>query len=107
MVDTLSSSIEYKNFDEDRNAEVGYRLPADPYWLAPPQGSIVPLWHDGGAPNYQPKPMICRHVQDPIKAWLRETPMHKRPSQNSLPKALTDANEHHPRIRIFFWQRWR
>ena len=102
MVDTLSSSIEYKNFDEDRNAEVGYRLPADPYWLAPPQGSIVPLWHDGGAPNYQPKPMICRHVQDPIKAWLRETSIHKRPSQNTLPKALTDANEHRSRVRIFF-----
>ncbi len=44
----------------------------DPYWLAPPQGSIVPLWHRGGAPNYQPKPMICKHVQDPIKAWRRE-----------------------------------
>lgn len=101
MVDTLSSSIEYKNFDEDRTAEIGYRLPADPYWLAPPQGSIVPLWHDGGAPNYQPKPMICRHVQDPIKAWLRETPMHKRPSQKGLTKRLADANEDHPRIRIF------
>lgn len=100
MVDTLSSSIEYKNFDEDRSAEVGYRLPADPYWLAPPQGSIVPLWHDGGAPNYQPKPMICRHVQDPIKAWLRETPVHKRPSQKGFTKTA-DANEGRPRIKIF------
>ena len=44
----------------------------DPYWLAPPQGSIVPLWHRGGAPNYQPKPMICKHVEDPIKAWGRQ-----------------------------------
>ncbi|KAL8942508.1 MAG: hypothetical protein Q9216_001609 [Gyalolechia sp. 2 TL-2023] len=101
MVDTLSSSIEYMNFDGDRAAEVGYRLPADPYWLAPPQGSVVPLWHQGGAPNYQPKPMICKHVQDPIKAWHRETPVHKRSSQKGLIKTLADANECRPRIRIF------
>ncbi|KAL9630487.1 MAG: hypothetical protein Q9204_004698, partial [Flavoplaca sp. TL-2023a] len=101
MVDTLSSSIEYMNFDQDRAAEVGFRLPADPYWLAPPQGSLVPLWHEGGAPNYQPKPMICRHVQDPIKAWHRETPAHKRSSQKGLIKTLAEANENRPRIRIF------
>ncbi|KAL8951350.1 MAG: hypothetical protein Q9222_002669 [Ikaeria aurantiellina] len=101
MVDTLSSSLEYMNFDEDRTAELGYRLPADPYWLAPPQGSLVPIWHEGGAPNYQPKPMICRHVQDPIKVWLRETPAHKRSSQKGLIKTLADAHENRPRIRIF------
>ena len=101
MVDTFTSSIEYMNFDKDRTAEVGFRLPADPYWLAPPQGSIVPIWHEGGAPNYQPKPMICRHVQDPIKAWQRETPAHKRSSQKGLIKTMTDAHEGRPRIRIF------
>ncbi|KAL8954820.1 MAG: hypothetical protein Q9183_006915, partial [Haloplaca sp. 2 TL-2023] len=101
MVDTLSSSIEYMNFDQDRTAEKGYRLPADPYWLAPPQGSLVPLWHEGGAPNYQPKPMICRHVQDPIKVWHRETPAHQRSSKKGLIKTLAEANESVPRIRIF------
>lgn len=40
--------------------------------LAPPQGSILPIWHRGGAPNYQLKPIISRHVQDPLKAWQRE-----------------------------------
>lgn len=101
MADTLSSSIKYMDFDSDRTAEVGYRLPADPYWLAPPQGSLVPLWHEGGAPNYQPKPMICRPVQDPIKVWYRETPASKRSSQKGLIKTLADAHESHPRIRIF------
>jgi sulfite reductase alpha subunit-like flavoprotein len=101
MIDTLSSSIEYMNFDDDRKDEVGYRLPADPYWIAPPQGSIVPLWHQGGAPNYQPKPMICRHVQDPVKAWRRETPAQKRSAQKGLIKTLSDAHEARPRIRIF------
>ncbi|KAF1990629.1 hypothetical protein K402DRAFT_410120 [Aulographum hederae CBS 113979] len=101
MIDTLSSSLEYQNFDEDRRDEVGYRLPADPYWIAPPQGSIVPIWHKGGLPNYQPKPMVCRHVQDPVKAWRRETPEHKRSSQKGLMKTLADADEALPRIRIF------
>ncbi|EKG20706.1 Flavodoxin/nitric oxide synthase [Macrophomina phaseolina MS6] len=62
----------YSNFDDEHLRENGFRLPADPYWLAPPQGSLVPLWHRGGSPNYQPKPLICRHVQDPIKAWRRK-----------------------------------
>ena len=72
MTDTLTASMKWCRYDDDFKEENGYRLPADPYWLAPPQGSIVPLWHRGGAPNYQPKPMICKHVQDPIKAWRRE-----------------------------------
>ncbi|KAM3415165.1 hypothetical protein BST61_g10287 [Cercospora zeina] len=73
MSDSLTASSMYCNFDDEHLREKGYRLPANAYWLAPPQGSIVPIWHRGGAPNYQPKPMICRHVQDPIKAWRRET----------------------------------
>lgn len=72
MSDTLSASAAYCQFDDDHERQHGFRLPADPYWLAPPQGSIVPIWHRGGAPNYQPKPMICRHKQDPIRAWRRE-----------------------------------
>lgn len=72
MTDTLTASMKWCQYDDDFKQRNGYRLPADPYWLAPPQGSIVPLWHRGGAPNYQPKPMICKHVQDPIKAWRRE-----------------------------------
>lgn len=71
MSDSLTASTMYCNFDDEHLQEHGFRLPADPYWLAPPQGSLVPLWHRGGAPNYQPKPLICRHVQDPINAWQR------------------------------------
>lgn len=63
----------YCSFDDEHLRKFGFRLPADPYWLAPPQGSIVPLWHRGGSPNYQPKPLIARHVQDPIKHWKRRT----------------------------------
>ncbi|KAL8684985.1 MAG: hypothetical protein Q9218_008039 [Villophora microphyllina] len=74
MSDTLTASMKWSRYDDDFKAKTGYRLPADPYWLAPPQGSIIPLWHRGGAPNYQPKPMISRHVQDPLKAWEREKP---------------------------------
>ncbi|KAI4251801.1 MAG: hypothetical protein LQ352_004647, partial [Teloschistes flavicans] len=72
MSDTLTASMKWCRYDDEFKAKNGYRLPADPYWLAPPQGSIIPVWHRGGAPNYQPKPMICKHVQDPLKAWERE-----------------------------------
>lgn len=72
MSDTLTASMKWCRYDDEFKSRNGFRLPADPYWLAPPQGSIVPVWHRGGAPNYQPKPMICRHVQDPINAWQRE-----------------------------------
>ena len=102
MIDTFTSATEYAKFDEERKDEVGYRLPADPYWLSPPQGSIVPLWHQGGAPNYQPKPMICKHVQDPIKAWRREIPENKRAPQPGLIRTLTEVHESRPRIRIFY-----
>ena len=72
MTDSLTASMKWSRYDDEFRRKNGYRLPADPYWLAPPQGSIIPLWHRGGAPNYQPKPMICKHVQDPLKAWERE-----------------------------------
>ena len=72
MSDTLTASMKWCRFDDEFKAKTGFRLPADPYWLAPPQGSIIPLWHRGGAPNYQPKPMISKHVEDPLKAWERE-----------------------------------
>ncbi|KAH0545408.1 hypothetical protein FGG08_000549 [Glutinoglossum americanum] len=68
---TLAASNDYCRFDEEHVRVHGYRLNADPYWLAPPQGSIVPIWHRGGAPNYQPKPMITRHRFDPVKTWVR------------------------------------
>lgn len=70
--DSLTASMKWCRYDDEFKAKNGFRLPADPYWLAPPQGSIIPAWHRGGAPNYQPKPMISRHVQDPLKAWERE-----------------------------------
>ena len=74
MSDSLTASMKWARYDDEFREKNGFRLPADPYWLAPPQGSIIPLWHRGGAPNYQPKPMICKHVQDPVKAWSREKP---------------------------------
>ncbi|SMQ51195.1 unnamed protein product [Zymoseptoria tritici ST99CH_3D7] len=73
MSDTLSASTMYCNYDDEHFRAKGFRLPSNPYWLAPPQGSIVPIWHRGGAPNYQPSPLICKHVQDPVNAWRRET----------------------------------
>ncbi|PIA90769.1 Nitric oxide synthase-like protein [Cercospora beticola] len=82
MSDSLTASSMYCNFDDEHLREKGYRLPANPYWLAPPQGSIVPIWHRGGAPNYQPTPLICKHVQNPIKAWRRE--VQERSAQTSL-----------------------
>lgn len=72
MSDSLTASIKFQRYDDEYQKKNGYRLPSDPFWVAPPQGSIVPIWHRGAAPNYQPKPMICRHVQDPSKAWKRE-----------------------------------
>ncbi|KAJ3955346.1 hypothetical protein N0V92_008117 [Colletotrichum tropicale] len=72
MSDSLGAAEQFTQFDDEHLMNNGFRLPSDPYWLAPPQGSIIPLWHRGGSPNYQPKPLICRHAQDPIKAWRRE-----------------------------------
>ena len=75
MTESLTASKKWCKFDDDFKEKNGYRLPADPYLLAPPQGSIIPVWHRGGAPNYQRKPMISTHVQDPVKAWRRERHM--------------------------------
>ncbi|KAL8982803.1 MAG: hypothetical protein Q9177_005164 [Variospora cf. flavescens] len=75
MSDSLTASMKWCRYDDEFKAKNGFRLPADPYWLAPPQGAIVPVWHRGGAPCYQPKPMISKHVQDPLKAWERERPI--------------------------------
>lgn len=72
VVDSLTASTNFIEFDDAFKAKNGYRLPSDPYWLAPPQGSILPIWHRGGSPNYQPKPLIAKHVMDPVKAWRRE-----------------------------------
>ncbi|PYH90281.1 nitric-oxide synthase [Aspergillus ellipticus CBS 707.79] len=71
-VGTLAASSDWCHFDDDHAAKNGYRMNSDPYWLSPPQGSIVPVWHRGGAPNYQPKPMICRNRYDPVKSWHRQ-----------------------------------
>ncbi|KAK1532085.1 nitric oxide synthase [Colletotrichum costaricense] len=72
MSDSLGAAEQFAQFDDEHLMNNGFRLPSDPYWLAPPQGSIIPIWHRGGSPNYQPKPLICRHAQDPIKAWRRQ-----------------------------------
>ncbi|KAL0935841.1 nitric oxide synthase [Colletotrichum truncatum] len=72
MSDSLGAAEQFTQFDDEHLMNNGFRLPSDPYWIAPPQGSIIPIWHRGGSPNYQPKPLICRHAQDPIKAWRRE-----------------------------------
>ncbi|KAI9708714.1 MAG: Nitric oxide synthase, brain [Bogoriella megaspora] len=84
MSDTLTASSNYCQFDDDHLKRYGFRLPADPYWLAPPQGSIIPIWHRGGSPHYQPKPMICRHRENPVKAWKRRQIGYDRPSQGSF-----------------------
>ena len=72
MLDSLSASKKYCAFDDEFRRKHGYRLPADAYWISLPQGSLLPIWHRGGSPSYQPKPMIARHAQDPVKAWRRE-----------------------------------
>ncbi|KAK8111875.1 nitric-oxide synthase [Apiospora kogelbergensis] len=87
VIDSLSASELFTSFDDEHLAEHGFRLPSDPYWLAPPQGSIIPVWHRGASPNYQPKPMICHHVQDPIQAWRREN--HQ--NNVSIPKTASLA----------------
>ena len=79
MSDSLTASKKWCQYDDAFREKNGFRLPADPYWLAPPQGSIIPVWHRGGAPNYQPKPMISKHVNDPIKVWAREK--HRWPAE--------------------------
>ncbi|KAL9073915.1 MAG: hypothetical protein Q9157_004561 [Trypethelium eluteriae] len=90
MSDSLTASSNYCQFDDEHFKKHGFRLPADPYWLAPPQGSIVPIWHRGGAPHYQPKPLICRHRGDPVKTWKRRQKNSKSKSRN--PDAETERS---------------
>ena len=70
---SLTASQSWTAFDDQHLREKGYRLNPDPYWISPPQGSVIPLWHRGGAPNYQPKPLIARHKFDPVKVWKRRS----------------------------------
>ncbi|KAK2016650.1 nitric oxide synthase [Colletotrichum eremochloae] len=84
MSDSLGAAEQFAQFDDEHLMNNGFRLPSDPYWLAPPQGSIVPIWHRGGSPNYQPKPLICRHAQDPVKAWRRERQTRATRTRDSL-----------------------
>ena len=87
MTDSLTASKKWYKFGDEFKEKHGYRLPADPYWLAPPQGSIIPVWSRGDAPKYQPKPMILKHVQDPLKAWRRERHIWQLDSEP--PKLMT------------------
>lgn len=104
MSDTLTAATMYTNFDDQHLETHGFRLPADPYWLAPPQGSIVPIWHRGSAPNYQPKPMICRQSRCPVVAWKRQTAAKRRPltpdedvDEVRHPSKLVNSNSDVPR----------
>ena len=103
MSDSLTSSFQYQQFNDVYKSEKGFSLPADFGWLVPPQGSIIPLWHKGALPNYQPKPMICKHVQDPIKAWRREHPESSGIS-NHRPASPQDLirEDAQSRIHIFY-----
>lgn len=79
-IGSLAASNDWSRFDEEHARDKGYRLNADPYWLSPPQGSIIPVWHKGGAPNYQPKPLIAKHRFDPVKVWhRRKANIHAKP----------------------------
>ena len=105
MTDTLTASSMYCAFDDEHLHKYGFRLPADPYWLAPPQGSIIPIWHRGGSPNYQPKPFIARHVQDPIRAWKRKISHKVPPKNHGLQTPKTDVTSLHTNarpVRIYY-----
>lgn len=83
-IGSLAASNDWSNFDDEHAKKMGYRLNSDPYWISPPQGSIIPVWHRGGAPNYQPKPMITRNRLNPVSLWkqrkanLKEKPTYVR-----------------------------
>jgi hypothetical protein len=99
MSDSLTASIKFQRYDDEYQKKHGYRLPSDPFWVAPPQGSIIPIWHRGAAPNYQPKPMICRHVQDPAKAWKREKSSWPLAAAKIFGSATVYANSTHYSIK--------
>ncbi|CZR65032.1 uncharacterized protein PAC_14932 [Phialocephala subalpina] len=99
---TLAASGSWCAFDDQHLKEKGYRLPADPYWIAPPQGSIVPLWHRGGAPNYQPKPLIAKHRFDPVNVWKRRHSIstHVDPILANRKKDIVALSSTHPRSKV-------
>ncbi|EME47190.1 hypothetical protein DOTSEDRAFT_77571 [Dothistroma septosporum NZE10] len=97
MSDTLSASSMYSTFDDEHFRDKGFRLPANPYWLAPPQGSIIPIWHRGGSPNYQPMPLICRNRQDPVKAWKRELTKTQVDEAHCIQRIAVQLTAPHPK----------
>lgn len=105
---TLAASQSWCAFDDQHLKEKGYRLNADPYWIAPPQGSIVPLWHRGFAPNYQPKPLIARHRFDPVKVWMRrkgtarEVASDSQKLQLGVKRRKIALDDETPKVHIFF-----
>lgn len=102
-ISTLAASESWCAFDDQHLKEKGYRLPADPYWLSPPQGSIVPLWHRGAAPNYQPKPLIAKHRFDPVKVWKRRHGIPiEDPSEDGKKIKLHDAVTQESKVHVLF-----
>jgi flavodoxin len=104
---SLTASQSWTEFDDQHFREKGYRLNADPYWISPPQGSIVPLWHRGGAPNYQPKPLIARHRCDPVKVWKRRNssfaPVGEQFDRGTTTQVLEDEVDlPHSKVHIFY-----
>lgn len=92
-ISTLAASESWCAFDDQHFEEKGYRLNADPYWISPPQGSIIPLWHRGAAPNYQPKPLIAKNRCDPVKTWKKRTGLltkfNRKDLLHSIPRVST------------------
>ncbi|KAE8165694.1 nitric oxide synthase [Aspergillus tamarii] len=93
-IGTLAASSDWTRFDDEHASKHGYRLNSDPYWIAPPQGSIVPVWHRGGAPNYQPKPLIARHRFDPVKSWRRRRNIVNTPVTRLVKSGVEWVAEH-------------
>ncbi|KUJ10144.1 uncharacterized protein LY89DRAFT_740537 [Mollisia scopiformis] len=60
--------------------------------------------HRGGAPNYQPKPLIAKHHFDPVKAWKRRHGI----STKELPIAMKNleledqSTVQHPKVHVYF-----
>jgi sulfite reductase alpha subunit-like flavoprotein len=104
---SLTASQSWTAFDDQHLREKGYRLNADPYWISPPQGSILPLWHRGGAPNYQPKPLIARHKCDPVNVWKRRNkalpPATEQVDRKTNLKVVENGLAPHlPKVHIFY-----
>lgn len=97
LTSSLTASESWVAFDDQHLQEKGYRLSSDPYWIAPPQGSIIPVWHRGAAPNYQAKPLVTKHHFDPVKVWQERSGqaivVTSRPRSNSAASATTLVEE--------------